>query len=75
MTIILYTTTTCPACNMLKKFLDDKQIEYEMKIIGRDITQEDFYTNTKSMSVPVLDIDGQQVVGLDLEVISKLLHI
>ena len=75
MTTTLYSTEWCPACNMLKSFLDSKNIEYDLQLIGKDLTAEEFTAKTNSQSVPVLDVDDKQVVGLDMEQISKLLRI
>ena len=75
MTITVYTTRVCPACNMLKTFLDKKEIEYDTKVIGEDITPEEFFKATGAQSVPVTDVDGNQVIGMDLAKLGPLLNI
>ena len=75
MTNIVYTTEACPACGMLKDFLKSKNVEFETKIIGKDITAIEFFEKTKAKSVPVMDINGELIFGLDLEKISSLLKI
>lgn len=53
--ITIYTTATCPKCKILKKKLDDKGIAYE------EFTDEDEMQRMGIMSVPVLDVDGEQM--------------
>lgn len=50
--IILYSTTTCPKCNILKLKLDEKKIEYTV------VDDADVMISKKIMSVPVLEING-----------------
>lgn len=50
--IILY-TIHCPACNVLKKKLDSKGIEYE------EITDKQVMLDKGFTSMPMLEIDGQ----------------
>ena len=50
--IILYSTATCPRCNILKAKLDEKEIEYTI------IDDVDVLISKHFMSVPVLEVDG-----------------
>ena len=36
MKIIIYSTTTCPYCKMLKDYLDEKGIGFEEKLVDQD---------------------------------------
>lgn len=36
MKVTIYTTTTCPFCNMQKDYFDEKGVEYEEKIVDID---------------------------------------
>ena len=51
--ITIYTTQTCPKCQILKKKLADKGIDYE------EFTDEDEMQRMGIMSVPVMDVDGK----------------
>ena len=53
--ITIYTTQTCPKCQILKKKLADKGIEY------KEFTDEAEMQRMGIMSVPVMDIDGKQM--------------
>ncbi len=36
MNIIIYSTTTCPYCGMLKDYFKEKNISYEEKLVDQD---------------------------------------
>lgn len=76
MTIRVYSTPTCPYCVTLKEFLKEKGFAFE----DIDVTQdekalEEMTNKTHQFGVPVIDIDGQLVVGFDKGKISGLLGI
>ncbi len=55
MTIILYTTSECPMCQQVKKFLDDLGIPYE----ERNAQEYASYLLSQGfMTVPLVEIDG-----------------
>ena len=62
----VYSTSTCPYCKMTKKFLDDNGIGYQDLNVGEDkAALDEMITKSGQMSVPVIDIDGELVVGFD----------
>ena len=71
----LYTSDTCPNCVKLKEYLKENKIEYIEYNISksvkhkRDLIQEGF------MSVPVMKIDGNYVLGFDIPRIKNLLDL
>lgn len=78
--IKLYSTENCPFCFTLKQFLKDSNVEFEEIDInqnGQD--REDLLEKLEKQglrgSVPILDIDGQMIVGFDRDKICKLLNI
>ena len=36
MNVIIYSTTTCPYCNMLKDYLKEKNVSYVEKLVDQD---------------------------------------
>ena len=71
-TVKVYTTSTCPYCNMLKTFLKEKNIPFEEVDVGRDrIAAKQMVDKTGQMGVPVIEIDGKIMVGFDKEAISR----
>lgn len=72
--IIIYSTPVCPYCQMAKKFFQENNLEYE----DRDVSSNqefliEMIQKSGQMGVPVIDIDGQIVIGFDKEEIAKLL--
>lgn len=51
--IVLYTTTNCPQCAVLKQLLDNKNILYEE---SHDVS---FLKENHILSVPQLSLDGK----------------
>lgn len=72
----VYSTPVCPYCYTLKEFLKDKGIAFEDIDVSKDEKiKEDMVKRSGQMSVPVIEIDGQMIVGFDREKIVKLLNI
>lgn len=72
----IYTTPTCAYCNMTKAFFKENNVQYEEKNVASDATARDeMIAKSNQMGVPVIDIDGQILVGFDKEGLSRLLNI
>lgn len=70
----IYTTPTCPYCVRAKQFLQDNNIIFEsIDVSTNQIAAEEMVKKSGQMGVPVLDIDGQIVVGFDKERIKQAL--
>ncbi len=74
--IKVYSTSTCPYCTMAKEFLKKNNIQFQSIDVGinRQAGQE-MVDKSGQMGVPVLDIDGQIIVGFDKDAISKALNL
>lgn len=74
--IKIFSTPSCPYCVTLKEFLKEKGFAFEDIDVSQDeVALEEMVQKTGQYGVPVIDIDGQVVVGFDREKISKLLNI
>ena len=74
--VIVYSTATCPFCVRAKQFLKDNNIEFEDIDISVDQEKaQQMIDKTGQMGVPVIDIDGEIIVGFDKNAISKSLNI
>ena len=72
----VYSTPTCPYCITLKAFLKQNNIVFEDIDVLEDIkARDEMIDKTGQFGVPVVDIDGQIVIGFDKEKISELLKI
>ncbi len=74
--VIVYSTLTCPYCIKAKKFLEEVGAEYEEKDVASDKdVADEAVKKSGQMGVPVLDIEGEIIVGMDKEAISHALGI
>lgn len=72
----VFSTISCPYCFTLKEFLKQNGIEFEDIDVSKDkAALEEMVQKSGQMGVPVVDINGEIVVGFDKEKISKLLNI
>ena len=59
---------------MTKAFFKEKSVAYEEKdVTVDDKAREEMVQKSGSMAVPVIDIDGQIVVGFDKVELTKLI--
>lgn len=72
----IYSTPTCPWCKKTKAYLNEQKIAYEdIDVSSNQAAQEEMIQKSGQMGVPVIDIDGQIVVGFDKSKIDELLKI
>lgn len=72
----IYSTPTCVYCKTLKGYLKKNKIEFEDIDVSKDEKQlQKMIKESGQMAVPVVDIDGEVIVGFDKERIDKLLKI
>lgn len=74
--VTIYTTPTCVYCKMTKAFFKENNVQYDEKDVSTDaVARDEMVAKSNQMGVPVIDIDGQILVGFDKEGLSKLLNI
>ena len=72
----VYSTPTCAYCHALKEFLKEHQIEFEDIDVSQDQqAAEELVQKTDQYGVPVVDIDGQIIIGFDQKKIRQALNI
>ena len=72
----VFTTIACPYCFTLMEFLKEKGIEFEEIDVSKDEkAREEMIKKSGKLEAPIIEIDGQIVVGFDKEKICKLLNI
>jgi len=70
----IYSTPTCPWCIRAKQFLTDNHINFEnIDVSSSQQAVDELMQKSGQMGVPVLDIDGQIIVGFDKERIKSAL--
>ena len=74
--IKVYSTPACPYCHLLKEYLKEKGVEFEdIDVSQNENALQELVQKTGQMAVPVVDIDGEIVIGFDKEKIDRLLKI
>ncbi|CEO31220.1 glutaredoxin family protein [Paraclostridium sordellii] len=69
----IFSSDTCIKCLEVKKYLKEKNIEYIEYNISRNEEARRNLIKLGYMSVPVLLIDGNHVLGFDIDRINQLL--
>ncbi len=70
----VYSTPTCPWCIRTKQFLKENNIAFEdIDVSSNQQAAEEIIQKSGQMGVPVLDIDGEIIVGFDKERIKQAL--
>jgi len=74
--ITIYSTPTCVYCKSLKEYFTEKNIKFEEVDVSMDEKElEKMVAISGQMGVPVVDIDGDVVIGFDKEKIDQILKI
>lgn len=74
--IKIYTTPTCAYCKMAKEYFKSKSLSYEEFDVSKDIPrQKEMIEKTGQFGVPVIDINGNIVIGFDRPKIDEYLKI
>ncbi len=71
--VTIYTSNTCPYCVSAKNYLEEKGVEYIEKNVQTDKEARKELMAMGHMGVPVLIINGEEVVGFDKAKIDTLL--
>lgn len=72
----LFSTPICPYCLTLKRFLEEKKIEVETIDVSSDEkARDEMVEKTQQTTVPVLEFNGEYIVGFDRKKICEKLNI
>ena len=72
----VYSTPSCPWCIRLKQFLKENNVEFQNIDVSSDqAAVDEMVQKSGQMGVPVLDIEGQIIVGFDKEKIKSTLGV
>lgn len=70
----VYSTPACPWCIRVKQFLKENNVIFEDYNVGSDQLKADEMVKVSGqMGVPVLDIEGEIIVGFDKDRIKQAL--
>lgn len=72
----VYTTPTCPYCQMAKDFLNDKGVDYQELNVQDDLdARKEMVDKSGQLGVPVITKDNDYVIGYDTEKLNELLKL
>lgn len=72
----LFTTPACSYCYVLKHFLEEHDIELQEFDVSKDAeARKEMIQKSGQMEVPVVEINGEIVVGFNKKEILRLLNI
>ena len=75
-TVTIYTTPTCVYCKMTKEYFKANNVAYTEKDVAIDAAaRQEMMDRSGQMGVPVIDINGELIVGFNKEKIAELLGI
>jgi len=74
MKVKVYTTPTCPYCEMAKQYFKSKNIDYEEVDVSSDIeAAREMIEKTGQMGVPVIEIGNNIIIGFNKPAIERAL--
>jgi len=74
--IKIYSTPTCVYCKSLKEYLKENNFSFkEVDVSVNEKELEEMVEISGQMGVPVIDIDGNVIIGFDKERVDELLGI
>ena len=72
--VVIYSTPTCPYCKRAKEYLSRKGVSYTDIDVAQDKEKaKEMTQKSGQMSVPVIIIDDEIVVGFNQAQLDKLL--
>ncbi|OHW61442.1 glutaredoxin-3 [Andreesenia angusta] len=71
--VTVYTSNTCPHCVTAKEYLKEKNVEFVEKNVQTDAEARKELIKMGHMGVPVIVIDGEEIVGFDKARIDSLI--
>lgn len=74
MTVIIYSTPSCTYCKMAKEYFKEHNIAYtEFDVASDADKRKEMVEKSGQLGVPVIDVDGQIMVGFDEESFAQIL--
>ncbi len=72
--VIVYSTPTCPYCIYAKNYFKKNNVAFEDVDVTKDRARaKEMIEKSGQMGVPVIDINGEIIVGFQPEVFAELL--
>jgi glutaredoxin 3 len=76
MNVKIYSTPTCPYCKLAKEYLGEQKVEFtNIDVSSNPAAANEMVKLSGQMGVPVIDIDGQIIVGWNKGAIEEALGV
>lgn len=76
MNVKIYSTPTCPFCHKAKAFLKEHNVKFvDVNVAEDDKARDEMVEKSGQMGVPVIEIDGEFIIGFDEQVLRQKLQI
>ena len=76
MAVKIYTTSTCPWCKKTKEFFKANKVKFtEIDVGSNQKAAKEMTKKSGQMGVPVVDIDGEIIVGFNETKLRKALKL
>ncbi len=74
--VIVYSTPTCPYCVYAKEYFKENAVSFDDIDVTKDRAKaQEMVMKSGQMGVPVIDIDGNILVGFQPEEFERLLNL
>jgi len=74
--VVIYTAPGCSWCVAAKRFFEEHNVDYtEYDVSADPVKAEELISISGQMGVPVIDIDGEIIIGFDKPRIIELLSL
>ncbi len=74
--VVLYVTSDSPYCQKTKELLDRNHVPYTEIDVGKDeFAWKEMVRKSGQMGVPVIEIDGNILIGYDENALREILKI
>ena len=73
--VVVYSTPTCPYCDKLKSYLDQKGVDYtDYNVASNKEKAKEMIQKTGQRGVPVSEVNGEVIIGFDQDKVDKALE-
>lgn len=74
MAVTIYTTPSCGYCRMAKDYFNKNKVRYvEHNVASNRAKADEMVKKSGQMGVPVIDINGQIIIGFNKPVVERAL--
>jgi len=74
MTVKVYSTPSCPWCHKAKEFFKENNVAFDDVDVSEDVAAaQEMVQKSGQMGVPVIDLNGEIIVGFDVQRLTELM--